>query len=132
MTALPPAQMREMRENGEWPDLSAEGSAQSLAQQWKELHQTAGRLAGVARLAPEPFDAALAGLPARLAGATPWQQEMAKQGIADIDAMLRPGVRALDVLLERGQDASVPALALWREFHHARAAVLALTKTIQS
>ena len=130
MTAVPPAQMREMRENGQWPDLSAESSAQSLSRQWIELHQTAARLASVALLAPEPFDAALAGFPARLAAADQWQQEMAQQGIADIDAMMRPGLRALDVLTERGQDASVPALALWREFHHARAAVLALTKTI--
>jgi putative intracellular protease/amidase len=47
------------------------------------------------------------------------------QGLADIDAMLVPGLSALATLTARGQDATTPALALWREFHAARGSVLA-------
>ena len=37
-----------------------------------------------------------------------------------------PGVTALLAVSARGQDPTAAALALWREYHHARAALLAL------
>ena len=40
--------------------------------------------------------------------------------------MLQPGLFALRAIAARGQDTTAPALALWREFHALRSALLAL------
>lgn len=98
----------------------------SLAQRWEELHQTSATLAALADLAPERYDAELAAMPAMLGEATEWQRELAWQGLEDIDAMMRPGLAALSRLEGNGQDATAPALALWREFFNARGAVMSV------
>lgn len=106
---------------------SARDAAQpvgALARRWEELHDTAAQLATLAQIAPEPANAEISAFPGLLGNASDWQRELAWQGMADIDAMMRPGLAALRTLTERGQDASAPALALWREFHAARSAVL--------
>lgn len=100
----------------------------SLTQRWKELHEQADRLAALAGLAPEAPDDAQEAFSARLCAASEWQRELAWQGIEDIDAMMRPGLAALATLTEREQETAAPALALWREFHAAREAVLAVVK----
>ncbi len=102
--------------------------AGSLAQKWRDLHASAEQLAGLARLSAEPFDARLAAFPDLLADAGEWQRDLASQGLEDIDAMMRPGLAALGTVTARGLDASAPAQALWREFHHAREAVLSLVQ----
>ena len=122
MSALPPEQMRTMRDAVS----DARQPVGSLTRRWEDLHHSAAQLARAAALSPEDFDGDLAAFPAMLGEANEWQREMAWQGIEDIDAMMRPGLAALNTLTERGNDATVPALALWREFHHAREAVLAL------
>lgn len=100
----------------------------SLAQRWEELHSTAAQLAKVADLAPEAFGEELSAFPKQIGNAAEWQRTMALQGIEDIGEMMSPGLTALSTITARGQDASVPALALWREFHHARESVLALVQ----
>ena len=124
MSALPPKEMHAMRNAAD----QANQPLSSLAQRWEDLHGTAAQLAKVADLSPEEFDADLAAFPGLLRHANDWQQTMAWQGIEDIDAMMRPGLTALSTITARGQDASAPALALWREFHHARGAVLTLVQ----
>jgi hypothetical protein len=94
----------------------------ALVAQWEGLHDRAVGLAGLAGIAPE------AGLPSFASlteNAREWQLALAAQGLADIEAMLGTGLAALATLTARGQDTSAPALALWREFHAARASVLA-------
>lgn len=98
----------------------------SLARRWEDLHEQAAGLAALAGLAPEATGSAVIGFSARLGEASEWQRELAWQGIEDIDAMMRPGLAALETLTARGQEAAAPALALWREFHAARDAVLAV------
>ena len=39
---------------------------------------------------------------------------------------MRAGVQALLAVSARGQDPTAAALSLWREYHHARAALLEL------
>ncbi len=95
----------------------------AIAQAWAELHDKARPLALLARIAAEP-EQAQATLAPLLATARPWQHMLAMQGIEDMAALLDSGLAALATLSGRGQDASAPALALWREFHAARAAVL--------
>lgn len=100
----------------------------SLARRWEDLHEQADRLAALAGLASEAPNEAAEAVSARLCEASEWQRELAWQGIEDIDAMMRAGLAALETLTERGQETAAPALALWREFHAARSAVLAVVK----
>ncbi|MFL0355084.1 hypothetical protein ACI5KX_01290 [Erythrobacter sp. GH1-10] len=120
MSALPPDQINAMRDSA----LQAKEPVGALARRWDELHRQAAELAGLAQLSggAETHDAA--NFAERLTAAQQWQRELAWQGIEDIDAMMQPGITALKVITARGQDAGAPALALWREFHAAREAVL--------
>lgn len=112
--------MRIMRETAE----RADKPVGSLAQRWLDLHSQAEQLAKLAALSPEPFDKELAAFHSLLANASKAQHTLASEGIEDIDAMMQPGLTALRTITTRGKDASAPALALWREFHAARGAVL--------
>lgn len=57
---------------------------------------------------------------------------LACETLGDIDAMLRPGLSALQAISSRGGDTTAPALVLWREFHAARSALMALAATTQA
>lgn len=98
-----------------------QAAPEALEMAWARLQGQAGQLALLARLAAEPAGPAIEPL---LARAQPWQRTLAEQTMADIDAMLDSGLTALATLSRRGQDASAPALVLWREFHAARTALL--------
>ncbi|MBV7265502.1 hypothetical protein [Erythrobacter ani] len=96
----------------------------SLAERWATLHEQAAELARHAGLAPEAISAGSEDFLAALKNAHGWQQDLVWQGVEDIDAMMQPGLSALQVIAARGQDVAAPALALWREYHLAREAVL--------
>lgn len=105
---------------------AAEANA-AIEAQWNALHAQAARLALLARISPEPAQAQ-DGFAALLSLARPWQRILVSQGVEDIAAMLTSGLSALATLTGRGQDTAAPALALWREFHAARAALLDVLK----
>lgn len=98
-----------------------------LTEGWIALHAQAARLALLARINPEPARAQ-DGFAALLSLARPWQRTLVSQGIDDIAAMLGSGLAALATLSGRALDTAAPALALWREFHAARAALLDVLK----
>ena len=98
----------------------------ALVAQWDALQAESVRLGTLAKIAPEKDPPAFAALAER---ARPWQRALAAQGLDDIAAMLASGLIALATLDARGQDTAAPALALWREFHAARASVLAALHT---
>lgn len=98
----------------------------SIAERWKDLHQSAEHLARLAALSPEPFRGEIAAFPGMIGEAHEWQRELAWQGLEDIDAMMRPGLAALHTITARGASPTAPALSLWREFHAARSALMAL------
>ena len=96
-----------------------------LAEALVALHGKAATLALLARLAPEPVE--IAGeLGSIIARAEPWQRALVAQTATDCAAMLDAGLTALGTLARRGQDATAPALVLWREFYTARAAMVAV------
>lgn len=98
-------------------------SPEALAEAIVALHGKAAALALLARLAPEPVE--IGGeLGSVIARARPWQRALVAQTVDDCDAMLDSGLAALGTLARRGQDASTPALVLWREFHAARASMV--------
>lgn len=129
MSALSPEETRFMRQlaRRRGAGVGASGT-EGLAGKWHELHACAADLAQLAQLSPEPFAGNIAAFPDRMDTATPRQRELAWQGLEDMEAMMQPGLVALETLRRRGAAVHVPALALWREFYTARGAVMALAR----
>lgn len=106
-------------------ELEEMAAPEALAEALVMLHGQAAALAMLARLAPEPVE--IGGeLGAVIARAHPWQRTLVAQTVADCAAMLDSGLAALGTLTRRGQDTAAPALVLWREFHAARAVMIAV------
>ena len=98
----------------------------TMSVEWAALQDAAAAVAAMANLAPERTSPEIRNFPAIIRDIGGARLQLAEQGIADIGAMMRPGLTALLAVRARGQDATAPALTLWREFHHARTALLAL------
>jgi len=97
-----------------------------MSVQWAALQDAAGAVAQLAGLAAEKPSSQVRNFPALIKDAGGWRLELATNGVADLAAMMAPGVKALLAVSARGQDPTAAALTLWREYHHARAALLAL------
>jgi hypothetical protein len=121
MATLPPRPILPIQLAGATGDVGPEVLAEALV----ALHGKAAAVAMLARLAPEPTE--IGGeIGAVIARARPAQRALVAQTLSDCTAMLDTGLTALATLSRRGQDASAPALVLWREFHAARAAMVAV------
>ena len=105
---------------------AAPRGASAMSAQWAALHDAATAVAALAGLANEKPSAQVSNFPALIKDIGGWRMELAINGIADLAAMMKPGVKALLAVSARGQDPTAAALSLWREYHHARAALLAL------
>ena len=108
------------------PVASQRSNAQSLSVQWTALQDAAAAVAALAGLAAERPSPQVRNFPALIKDAGGWRFELAADLIGDLTAMMRPGLTALLAVNARGQDATAAAVTLWREYHHARNAVLAL------
>ena len=98
---------------------------ESLAAKWEAVHEAAAAIGVLAQLGRGVEDAATAGLPARAEALGGFEYDMVRRGIDDLAAMMQPGLRALLAISAQGRDTTAAALALWREFHAARDAVIA-------
>ena len=98
----------------------------AMSMRWSALHDAARLVASLAGLAAEPMRTELRNYPAIIRDAGGWRLNLAEQGVADLAAMMEPGMSALLAAHSRGSDVAVPALALWQEFLSARNALLAL------
>ncbi|MEM7781558.1 MAG: hypothetical protein AAF697_14315 [Pseudomonadota bacterium] len=96
------------------------------AQVWEQLQLQAQSLARLAGLAPESNQVGADAFSQLLENAACWQRDLARDALTDMDAMVKPGIAALNMLSDRGQDTTAPALALWREYYMARGKVLNL------
>jgi hypothetical protein len=94
---------------------------------WAALHDAAEIVATLAGLADERPATEIRDFPAMVHSAAPWRREIAEKGIDDLAAIMEPGISALLAVHARGGDPQPPALALWREFDAARAALFAIT-----
>jgi len=103
-----------------------QAAASSTSMKWAALHDAAEVVATLAGIEPERNSSAIRNFPAVIRDAGGWRKEMAEKGIDDLAAIMEPGIAALLSVNARGADAAPPALALWREFHSSRAALLAL------
>ena len=103
-----------------------QASASAMSMKWSALHDAAGVAALLAGLAAEPLSAELRNFPAIMRDAGSWRFRLAEQGVEDLAAIMESGLAALLALNARGGNPVAAALALWREFHAARAALLEL------
>ena len=104
-----------------------QASASAMSMKWSALHDAVSVVGSLAGLAPEPMRAEVRNFPAVMRDAGGWRRERAEQGIEDLSAVMEPGIAALLAIHARGVNPAPAALALWQEFHAARAALLALT-----
>jgi hypothetical protein len=108
------------------PEGAALRGPSAMSVQWAALHDAGAAVAAMAGLAPEKPSARVRNFPALIKDIGGWRLELALDGVADLAAMMQPGVKALLAVAARGQDPTAAALTLWREYHHARAALLEL------
>lgn len=104
----------------------APGSASATSMRWAALADAGNVVATLAGLDPERARPEVRNFPALIRDAEPWRRERAENGVADLAAIMQPGIAALLAVNARGADPRPAAMALWREFVAARAAVLAL------
>jgi len=106
--------------------MPAPGSASATSMRWAALDGAANVVAGLAGIEPERSVPEVRDFPALIRDAETWRRERAENGVADLAAIMEPGIAALLAVNARGADPQPAAMALWREFVAARAAVLAL------
>lgn len=100
--------------------------ADAMSDQWAALHDAAAVVAGLAGLPPQAQSDRQRNFPALIQSVAGWKLNLARNGVADIAAIMQPGLTALLAVHAREQDAAPAALALWQEFEHARDGLLAL------
>ena len=101
-------------------------SGMAASMKWTALHDASGVVAMLAGLGEERPTSAIRNFPARLRDVSSDRRALAVNGIEDLAAFMEPGLAALQAVMARGADTRPAALALWREFQSARAALLEL------
>ena len=109
-----------------------QAASSAMSMKWAALHDAAAVIATLAGLATEPLRAEVRNYPAVMRDAGGWRRARAEQGIEDLTAVMTPGLAALLAIHARGANPAPAALALWQEFHAARAALLALLPPAES
>jgi hypothetical protein len=100
------------------------GPASVLGRQWHALHRAAGAVAAMAGIELELDSPEIRGFPEAVLAVQGWRRNLAEQGVADLAAVMEPGLTALISVHSRDGDA--PAQALLQEFAAARDALLVL------
>lgn len=103
-----------------------------ITARWTAINEAGQEIGRFAALAPEKLDGSLMDFPKAIEAVGGARLLLARETIGDIDAMLQPGIVALRAIAARGQDTTAPAIALWREFHASRSALLALAGNPQT
>lgn len=93
---------------------------------WAALGEAGQVVAMLAGLEPEQPSKDIRNFPALIRDAEKWRRDLADAGCAELAAVMEPGISALLAINARGADCKPAALALWREFITARAAMLEL------
>lgn len=97
-----------------------------MGARWLGVHEAAGVVAALAGLPPPVLSSAVRGFAEAVTAAGGWRQVHARDGIADLAAILETGIRALLAVHAQGTPAAAAARALWDEFVAARNAMLEL------
>ena len=98
----------------------------SPSMKWAALQDAARVVSTLAGMQPERPTPAIRNFAAQIRDLDPERRTLAERGIDDLTAIMQPGIAALLAVLARGADPQPAGLALYREFHRARGALLAL------
>ncbi len=101
-------------------------SASATSMRWAALADAANVVAVLAGIEPGRPTPEVRNFPALVRDAETWRREQAENGVADLAAVMEPGIAALLAVNARGADPKPAAMALWREFIAARSAILSL------
>ena len=104
-----------------------QASASAMSMKCSALHDAVAVVGSLTGMAPEAMRPEIRNFPAMMRDVGGWRRTLAEQGIEDLSAVMEPGLAALLAIHARGVNPAPAALALWQEFHAARAALLALT-----
>ena len=96
------------------------GPSSVLGRQWHALHRAAGAVAAMAGIEIELDSPAIRQFPEAIVAIQGWRRSLAEQGVADLAAVMEPGLTALISVHSRDGDAHAPAAALLQEFAAAR------------
>lgn len=99
-----------------------------LHARWEAVHDAANAVAAQAQLGREKAVGAIESLPARACAAGGERLRLVENALGDLTAIMQVGLRALLGAAGQGRDTTAAALTLWREFHSARGAILALVE----
>jgi hypothetical protein len=97
-----------------------------MSMQWAALHDAAEVIALLAGKAAEAMRPEVRTFPAAMRDAGGWRRTLAQQGVADLAAIMEPGIAALLAVQARGVNPAAPAQALLQEFQSARDGLLSL------
>lgn len=106
------------------PENTADGATLGLG--WAALGDASNIIAQLAGDQPETNPILAPQFAARIWNAEPWQADLVEKGMADLRAVMEPGIAALLAISERGGNCQPAAKSLWREFTNARCALLSL------
>lgn len=93
---------------------------------WAALGDAGAVVAALARVPGETPDRQLRNFPALIRDCVGWRRELADNAVADLAAVMEPGLAALLAINARGADPRAAAMALWHEFMASRAAIISL------
>lgn len=100
--------------------------ANSTSMRWAALIEAGKVVSTLAGIAAEQPTRQLRNFPVLVRDCPKWQRELAENSVADLAAVMEPGIAALLAINARGADPRPAARALWQEFVTARGAILDL------
>lgn len=103
-----------------------QGAANAISMKWSALHDAAETVALLAGLDGKAMTQEVRTFPNTLRNASPALRELVETSVADLAAMMEPGLSALIAAHARGAHPQAAAGVLWQEFLDARNAVMTL------
>ena len=104
----------------------ATSGANATSLRWAALGDAGAVVAILAAVPPEPSDRRLRNFSVMIRDCPPWQRQLVENAVANLAAVMEPGLAALLAINARGADAGPAARALWHEFRQSRNAIMAL------
>ena len=98
----------------------------TMSTKWSALHEAAAAVASLAGEETPAVTPEIRDFPAIMDGVQGWRRNLADQGIADLSAIMEPGLSALLAAHAGGLQPHAAAQVLWQEFVNARDAILSL------
>lgn len=101
-------------------------AANATSMRWAALSEAGKVVAALAGVEGEKSSRQVRNFPVLMRECPEWRRKLADNGVADLAAIMEPGISALLAINARGADPRPAARALLREYTMAREAILSL------